>query len=126
MLTDTHKLAWAQCTRVGQYQPGRRLPDHTAGAQRDHQADQYRQALEGFRMSARQVRVGHCQSKQPDGQRGQARGGLQGFFVEPTENTRHGDTPQHAFAKATEAPSNEENRQHNTQPRHSVDHALEQ
>ena len=59
LLADAHVFADAQGARVHQDQAARRLADQAGAAQRDHQADQHRHALEGFAVGAGQVGVGH-------------------------------------------------------------------
>jgi hypothetical protein len=126
VLADPDKLAGAQGPRVGQDQPGRRLPDDAGGAKGNHQADQHRQAFERIGTGARQIGISHRQRKQPDCQCGQALRRLQGFMVEPAERPRRGHPAQDASGKCGHAPGDKENRQRHAQPRYRIDDALQQ
>ena len=54
-LADAHVLSLAQGPRVHQDQAARALADDARRADRDHQADQHRQALEGGRVRTGQI-----------------------------------------------------------------------
>ncbi|MNL07263.1 hypothetical protein D3C87_1279350 [compost metagenome] len=125
IVANLDELAGAQGARVGQDQTGGGLPDNTGRAKRNHQANQYRQALECIGAGPRQVGIGHGQGKQPDRQRGQALRRLQGFVIKPAECPWRCHAPQNASGKRGDATGDKENRQCHAQSGNRPDNALQ-
>ncbi len=66
-VADAHVFAHAKRARVHEDEPACRLADEARRADRHHEAEQHRQALEGVGVGAGDVRIGHHQREHPHG-----------------------------------------------------------
>ena len=121
-VVDANEVAAPQGARVDHHQAAHRLGHEARGAERQHQAEQHRQALEGVAVRARDERIGDRDAEQPGDDRHDAarRSGRFGVQVGQPQSTRLHvveEVPEHVDDRARHA----EHDQHRDQTGQSGD-----
>lgn len=122
-VADPNVLASAECARVHQDESARSLSDDPRCANRDHQSEQHRDALERLGVSTRQIREGQRDSNRPDDDLEDAARRCSGVFVQAAHRDAAAfDAVEEQFRDPDDHAGDQQDHQDDQESRNCPDH----